>query len=127
IAERDEYIKSQVAVIGERDEWILKLEEEIHDLRYPGVILLVGATDIRTDGTPRLWITGEVRNIGIKDVANVRLNVTLYQGDVVANQTFIEVGYIPAGSNSLVHENVFYAGEVLTDWDITVADYVVPW
>ncbi|MCW4019459.1 MAG: hypothetical protein NWF00_12420 [Candidatus Bathyarchaeota archaeon] len=127
ISERDAEIESLWALVDERDQWIDGLEEEIQNLRHPGVVTRLGATDVRTDDDPRLWITGEVLNRGIKDVANVRLYVVLYQNDVVANETYVEAGFIRAGSQMNIRTNVFYEGTALTGWDITVADYQEVW
>lgn len=127
ISERDAEIDSLWALVDERDRWIEGLEEEIQNLQHPGVVTRLGATDVRTDENPRLWITGEVLNRGIKDVANVRLYVVLYQGNIVANETYIEVGFIRAGTQVDTRTNVFYEGTALTGWDISVADYQEVW
>jgi len=66
----------------------------------------------------RLYISGEIWNVGTAAAQNCKLHVTLYQGDTVAKDTYIELGTINAGSFVDVASNVYYAGDALTNWTL---------
>ncbi len=81
----------------------------------------LGASDIRYNYSGqeiRLYISGEVWNVGAVAAQNCRLHVMLYQEDVVANDTYIELGTIEAGSYVDVARNIYYSGTALTNWRI---------
>ncbi len=81
----------------------------------------LGASDLRYNYSGqdvRLYISGEVWNVGAVVARNCRLHVTLYQGGVVANDTYIELGTINAGSYVNVASNIYYSGPALTNWRI---------
>jgi cell division protein FtsL len=87
----------------------------------PKLATRLGATDMRynyTGQTTRLYISGEIWNVGTAPAYNCRLHVTLYQGDIVANDTHIELGTIAAGSWKDVAANIYYEGVALTNWTI---------
>ena len=44
--------------------------------------------------------------------------MTLYQGETVANATYVELGTINAGSYVDVAADIYYSGEALTNWTI---------
>jgi len=67
----------------------------------------------------RLYISGEMWNVGTSAAHNCRLHVTLYQGVTVAKDTYIELGIIDVGSYVDVASNVYYTGNALTNWTLT--------
>jgi regulator of replication initiation timing len=81
----------------------------------------LGARDMRynyTGSDIRLYISGEVWNVGTEPARNCRLHVTLYQGETVAEDTYIELGTINGGSYVDMARNIYYAGDALTRWTI---------
>jgi hypothetical protein len=69
----------------------------------------------------RLYIGGEITNVGDKTATNCSLHVTLYR-----NKTVVEDVYLPLGdgviqywSHENVYENIRYTGGLLTNWTIT--------
>ena len=69
-------------------------------------------------GVIRFYISGEVWNLGTGAARDCRLHVTLYQGETVANDTYVELGTINAGTYVDVATNIYYSGEALTNWTI---------
>jgi len=67
----------------------------------------------------RLYISGEIWNVGTSAACNCRLHVTLYQGVTVAKDTYVELGTIDVGSYVDVASNVYYTGNALTNWTLT--------
>jgi regulator of replication initiation timing len=113
----------------------VSLEEENAELqtqvtqssaKEPKLVTRLGAKDVRqspAEGHPwsnqiRFYLEGTVWNVGTTDAENVRLHVTLYQADAVANNTYIELGKIAAGSYAYVASNILYTGEALSNWTI---------
>ncbi len=102
------------------------IQSQIDEGGRPKIITRLGATDIRESPAPghpwsgqiRLYISGEVWNLGSGIARNLRLHVTLYQTGTVANQTNIELGNIEAGSWADVAANINYSGAALTNWTI---------
>jgi hypothetical protein len=45
--------------------------------------------------------------------------VIIFQGAAVANDTYIDLGAIDAGTYVDVASNVYYAGDALTSWTLT--------
>ncbi len=92
----------------------------------PKIVTRLGTTDVRTTPAPghpwsgiiRFYISGEVWNVGTGPARNCRLHVTLYQGNIIANETYIELGTIAAGYYKDVSENIYYDGTALTNWTI---------
>jgi hypothetical protein len=69
----------------------------------------------------RLYIGGEVTNVGAKTATNCSLHVTLCR-----NKTVVSDVYLPLGNGTIeywsrrnVYENVWYTGDLLTNWTIT--------
>jgi regulator of replication initiation timing len=86
------------------------------------LVTRLGASDMRYNYSGqdlRLYITGEVWNVGTEAVQNCSLHVTLYQGYTVAKDTYIELGTINGGSYTEVARNIYYTGDKLTKWTIT--------
>jgi regulator of replication initiation timing len=105
------------------------IQNQIDQVRLTGapkIVTRLGATDVRStpaaghpwSGVIRFYISGEVWNLGTGSARDCRLHVTLYQGDNVANDTYVELGTINAGSYVDVAANIYYSGEALTNWAI---------
>ena len=85
------------------------------------LVTRLGARDMRYNYSGqdlRLYISGEVWNVGQVEAKNCRLYVTLYQGENVANDTYISLGNLKPGSYVDVAQNIYYSGNALTDWKI---------
>lgn len=85
------------------------------------LVTRLGANDMRynyTGSDIRLYISGEVWNVGTEAAQNCSLHVTLYQGNTVAKDTYIELGTINGGSFKDVAANIYYTGESLSNWTI---------
>jgi hypothetical protein len=100
-----------------------ELEDQLNQLLQvgPRLVTRLGARDMRLNYTgqeTRLYISGEVWNIGTFAARNCKLHVTLYQGVTVANDTYIELGTIDVGSYADVASNVYYTGNALTNWTL---------
>ena len=102
------------------------IQSQINQGGTPKIVTRIGATDVRQSpavghpwsGRIRLYVSGEVWNVGSGVARNVRLHVILYQGGAVANETYIELGTINAGSWADAASNIYYAGDALTNWTI---------
>ena len=112
----------------------VKIQNQINQTKqegYPKIVTRLGATDVRSSpaaghpwsGVIRLYISGEVWNMGTGSARDCRLHVTLYQGEIVANDTYVEMGTINAGTWVDVAANIRYFGEALTNWTI-VPQYI---
>jgi regulator of replication initiation timing len=102
------------------------LQSQLNMLRQgkvsPKLVTRLGVRDIRynySGSDIRFYITGEVWNVGAEAAVNCSLHVTLYQGDTVAEDTYIELGTINGGSFTEVARNIYYTGDALTKWTIT--------
>ncbi len=85
------------------------------------LVTRLGANDMRYNYSGqdlRLYITGEVWNVGTEAAVNCSLHVVLYQGDTVAKDTYIKLGTINGGSYTGVTRNIYYRGDALTNWTI---------
>jgi regulator of replication initiation timing len=105
------------------------VQNQIDQVRLSGaprIVTRLGATDVRStpaeghpwSGVIRFYISGEVWNIGTGSARDCRLHVMLYQGETVANDTYVELGTINAGTYVDVAEDIYYFGETLTNWTI---------
>lgn len=86
------------------------------------LVARLGASEMRYNYSGqdlRLYITGEVWNVGTESAENCSLHIILYQGDTVAKDTYIELGTIKGGSYAEVARNIYYTGDKLTNWIIT--------
>jgi regulator of replication initiation timing len=92
----------------------------------PKILTRLGTSDVRSSpfeghpwsGVIRFYISDEVWNVGTADAHDCRLHVTLYQVDAVANDSYIDLGTVEAGSYVEVSSNIYYSGEPLTSWTI---------
>jgi hypothetical protein len=66
----------------------------------------------------RLFISGEVTNVGAKTAVNCRLHVTLYRNETIVKDAYIQLGTIEYWSRTVVWENIQYTG-LPTNWTIT--------
>jgi hypothetical protein len=85
------------------------------------LVTRLGANDLRYNYSGqdiRLYITGEVWNVGTETAQNCSLHVTLYQGDTVTKDTYIPLGDIAGGSFTDVGRNIYYTGDALTNWTV---------
>ena len=101
-----------------------ELEEQLNQLSQEGprLVTRLGASDMRLNYTGqeiRLYISGEIWNVGTSAARNCRLHVTLYQGVIVANDTYVELGTIDVGAYVDVASNVYYTGNALTNWTLS--------
>ncbi|MFB3889133.1 MAG: hypothetical protein ACE14S_06550 [Candidatus Bathyarchaeia archaeon] len=100
--------------------------DQISQHGAPKIVTRLGATDVRStpaaghpwSGVIRFYVSGEVWNVGTGVARDCRLHVTIYQGEVVANDTYIGLGTIDAGSYADVAANIYYTGDALTNWTI---------
>jgi hypothetical protein len=96
------------------------LQSQLIQLDGPKLVTRLGAADLNYQGQDiRLYLYGEVWNVGTSAAQNSKLHVTLYIGNKVTNDTYIELGTINAGSFVNVASNIYYAsGNALTNWTI---------
>ena len=85
----------------------------------------LGTKDIRNRpyanhpwGGIRFYVSGEVWNVGTVAANNSTLHIILYQGSIKANDTYVDLGTIEAGSFVDVSANIRYIGDALTNWVI---------
>ena len=103
---------------------IAELEDQLNQLGQEGprLVTRLGARDTRFNYSgqeTRLYISGEVWNVGTSAARNCKLHVTLYQGVTIAKDAFIELGTIDVGSYVDVASDVYYTGNALTNWTLT--------
>jgi hypothetical protein len=101
-----------------------ELEDQLNQFSQEGpkLVTRLGASDMRFNYTgqeTRLYISGEIWNVGTSAARNGKLHVTLYQGVTVAKDTYVELGNIDVGSYVDVASNVYYTGNALTNWTLT--------
>jgi hypothetical protein len=103
------------------------LQSQLSQPRGPRIITRLGTTDLNApltglrvgSGPTRLYISGEVWNVGTMAAQNCRLHLTLYQGVAIANDTYVELGRLEAGTYLDIATNIYYAGVSLTNWTIS--------
>ncbi len=111
---------------GEKASLQDQLQRQQSEANPPELVTRLGAKDIRASpyanhpwsGEIRFFVSGEVWNAGQISAYNCTLHIVLYQGTTVANDTHVMLGTIEPGSFVDVSTNVYYAGEVLTTWNI---------
>jgi hypothetical protein len=101
-----------------------EIKDQLNQLGQEGprLVTRLGARDMRLNYTgqeTRLYISGEIWNVGTSGARNCRLHVIIFQGAAVANDTYIDLGAIDAGTYVDVASNVYYAGDALTSWTLT--------
>ncbi len=102
-----------------------KLQSQLSSLSEetipPRLVTRLGATDMRFSypgQSIRLYISGEVWNVGATMAENCSLHAILYQGSAVAKDTYVLLGDIAGGSFTDVTANIYYTGIALTNWTI---------
>ncbi len=94
-------------------------QDRIAQLETPRIVTRLGVRDCNWDANKmRLYIAGEVGNIGYIPAKNCSLHVVLYRGTVVVNETNVELGTLDSGSWAAVKANIHYQGSALTNWTI---------
>ncbi len=99
--------------------------ESAHD-GLPKIVTRLGARDVRNTPAPghpwsgqiRLYVAGEVWNVGTGPARNCKLHIILYQGNNLANETYAELGTIEVGGWADVAVNIYYNGDALTSWTL---------
>ena len=99
---------------------IANLESQIESLKSAKLINvnLFGTDNRPLFQTPYLHVTGEVVNVGTYTAYNCKLHVILYQGEVVAEDTYINLGTINGEGWKTVDSNIYYEGSALTAYSI---------
>ena len=96
------------------------LQNEIDSLKASKLVTSLGASDEKPWlATDYLHVYGKVWNVGTNTANNCKLHVILYQGAVVAEDTYINLDTIVGESSVSVDSKVYYEGSALTDWNIT--------
>ena len=92
------------------------LQTQIENLKSAKLILVnLYGTDTRPlSQTPYLHVEGEVVNVGTYYAFNCKLHVILYQGAVVAEDTYVNLGTIIGEGYTTVDSKIYYEGEALT-------------
>ncbi len=94
--------------------------DTINSLRAPDLVTRLGMSDQRPFlQTPYFHVSGEVWNVGTDAATNCKLHVIIYQGAVVTEDTYINLGTIPGRDYTSVDSKVYYEGSALTDWSVT--------
>lgn len=101
--------------------WHHYYENQTLALKAPKLsVLSVYSGDVRPwSGTPYLHVYGEIWNVGSDTAYNCRLHVILYQGSVVAKDTYVNLGTIFGENKKSVDANIYYNGDALTNRSIT--------
>ena len=96
------------------------LQNEVDSLRAPDLVTRLGMGDERPwFQTPYFHVSGEVWNVGTNTAYNCKLHVVLYQGFVVAEDTYINLGTISGRTYTSVDSKIYYEGSALTGRSIT--------
>jgi hypothetical protein len=125
-------LESQVANLqDEKVNLQNQLHSRLNQTQTPMLVTRLGTDDVRGPryvnhpwGRIRFYVSGEVWNVGSVAANNSKLHVILYQfilyqGNTKANDTYVELGKIEAGSFVDVAANINYEGDALTSWTIT--------
>jgi len=112
----DNYVASHSHSNSEYD----ALVSEIDSLKKPDLVTRLGLMDERPFlQTSYLHVFGEVWNVGTNTATNCKLHVILYQGAVVAEDTYINLGTILGKDYTSVDSPIYYEGSELTSWSIS--------
>jgi FtsZ-binding cell division protein ZapB len=95
------------------------LQNRMLQLEVPRLVTLLGSKDCNWDPNDmRLYIQGEVWNVGTVTAHNCSLHVTLYRGNVTLQDTEVALGNIESGTYTNVSANLHYSGSALAYWTI---------
>ena len=121
-------LKNEIVVLQTENGNLIRDNTDLQNQLYekgPRLITKLGTTDVKIDHTAyhsnqtRLFVEGEVWNIGAQLANNCRLHVILYQDNNVANDTYIQLGTINALDCVNVRTDIYYyIGDYLTNWKI---------
>lgn len=114
----DSGLENQIADLQNQ---VSNLQDEIDALKSANLVKvnLVGTDNRPLFQTPYCRIKGCVVNVGTDTAYNCKLHIILYQGEVVAEDTYINLGTISGEGWRLVDSKVYYEGEALTHSSIT--------
>ena len=117
----DSQINSLDTQVTNLQNQINTLQSTIDALKAPKLIHvnIIGTNNRPLFQTPYLEITGEVVNVGTNTAYNSKIHVVLYQGEVVAEDTYINLGTIVGEGYETVDSKIYYTGETLTGWSMT--------
>ena len=104
-----------------------QLNAKLNQTQPPKLVTRLGSNDVRSSpyqnhpwsGQTRLYIEGEVWNVGQTPAKNSNLHVILYRQQTIVNDTHIQLGTIEPGSYVDIAVNINYAGDALTNRIIT--------
>jgi TolA-binding protein len=123
ISNLNSQINSLKAQIANLQNQIVDLQNQINSLKAPKLIKV----DLRAEDnrpwlqTPYLHVYGYVCNVGTNTAYNSKIHVIAYQsGGVVAINTDIILGTIYGESWKSVDANLYYQGNALTGWTLTL-------
>ena len=123
----DEFRRQVADLQSEKASLQGQLETQQSGGSSPRIVTRLGVRDVRDSpytnhpwsGRIRLYVSGEVWNVGQVPAYNCRLHVVLFQGATVANDTYVVLGTIEPGSFVDVSADVYYVGDALTSWNVT--------
>ena len=95
------------------------LKVQMSQVAAPRLATRLGVSNCNWDSSDlRLYIEGEVWDVGASDAENCTLHITLYSGNFPALQTYVPIGFIASGAYEDILENVHYSGFTLTNWTV---------
>lgn len=95
------------------------LQNRVVQLCQPRLVTRLGSKDCNWDSNDmRLYIQGEVWNVGAVTARNCSLHVTLYRGNITIQDTEVALGSIESGTYMNVSANLHYSGSALAYWTI---------
>lgn len=114
----DSGLENQIADLQNQ---VSNLQNQVSNLKKAKLtkVQLLGTDKRPWFQTPYLQITGCVVNVGTDTAYNCKLHVILYQGEVTAEDTYINLGTISGEGWKGVDSKVYYEGEALTAYSIT--------
>ena len=122
-SDKDAIIASQQSQISSLQSQIDNLQSQVNGLKSAKLIEVnLKAEDSRPFlQTPRVHVYGDVVNVGSDAAVTAKIHVVLYQsGGVIAEDTYIDLGYIGGESSTSVDTNVFYEGSEITNQVVTL-------
>lgn len=130
LTERDTLKGEVYSLNNQKDDAVSCVEDlngEIEQLRAGRVMSKLGLYDNRDNAMqPYIHVYGFVWNVGTEAVFDCKIHVVGKQGDVVAVDTYIELGTLtgyvinPQTSIEEIDERVYYTGSKLTDTRVTI-------
>jgi hypothetical protein len=103
------------------------LESQVNDLKAPKLIPVnLRADDTRYAQSAFVEVYGSVANVGTNVANNAKIHVVLYHvvlyitGEIVAKDTYIELGSISGESSVNLDTNINYEGTPITNKTITL-------